>query len=121
MLRCFYCRKSFQDAVSLRAHLQQAHSGFWKRPYVCRQNGCLRTFENTYHWKRHVENQHSACVEFITGIIISQVPPEPDENAIDKDVESSSVTESQHRSSISVEELKDSVKKCAIDFVLQVQ
>ncbi len=115
MFQCFYCQESARDTILLRTHLQKAHIGVWKRPYLCGLQNCLRTFQNTFNWRRHVEEQHGKCSEL-------RGKPEmlSDDRAADMEW-SSDMARPTSYTSVSVEDLKESVKQSAIDFVLNMR
>jgi hypothetical protein len=115
MLECFYCQRSARDVILLRIHLQMAHSGVWKRPYLCGLQNCLRTFQSTFNWKRHVEEHHNKCSEFCGKPEILL-----DDSVADIDW-SSDTTRPPSPPSVSVEDLKESIKQSAIDFVLNLR
>jgi len=63
---CKLCPRGFLNQLQLDDHVARLHEG--RRPYVCRFQGCNRSFTLTGTRKRHEKRDHNLCIDLKRGM-----------------------------------------------------
>lgn len=65
---CSVCGEHFYEIKSFLAHHEQ-HSDTHRKKNLCMQNSCLKQFQNSKEFKKHVKRSHEIKGSFISCIV----------------------------------------------------
>lgn len=89
MVYCPFCTYSTNEVSSLFFHIKINHCTLEKKVYQCKEENCMRLFQNVYAFRQHIIKKHAKNTDYVnifqnsTATLLLAISLNQDDNTVD--------------------------------------